>query len=185
MSKVYIGIDPGSEGFVTAIVDDEFFFKYLADLKVGKEWSILEFNKYFKEIKEICGDHPIHISLEDVNCDPSWTAKTNWSLSRCKAILETSFVAYGLPYTLIKPKEWQKEMFKGVPEMRKPSTTVTKKDKTVYVRKGGLDTKPMSILACQRLFPAIDLSKSDRARVPHDGKSDSILMAEYGKRKNL
>jgi hypothetical protein len=178
--KIYMGIDPGSDGFCTFNIGDELHFKHLADFKVGKEWSPLLMLSFFQEFKDL----NIHVVLEDVHADGSWTGLTNWSLSRCKAIIETSLAAFSIPYTNVSPQAWQKEMFQGIREVRKPSTTVKKKDGTMYEKKGRLDTKPMSILASQRLFPNVNLAhgKTARATKPHDGKSDSLLMYEYCKR---
>ena len=39
-----------------------------------------------------------------------------------------------------------------------------------------------SIIAAGRLFPSIDLRRSERARVAHDGKAEALLIAMYGRR---
>jgi hypothetical protein len=178
--KIYMGIDPGKSGFITFNIGDEIYFKPIDELVVGKEYSALMIKDFFKQFEGI----DIHIVLEGVNCDPNWTPLTNWSLSRCIALIEMAMTCFELPHTLVKPQAWQKEMFQGVPEMRKPSTTVNKKNGQSYVKKGKLDTKPMSILASQRLFPKVNLAhgKTARATVPNDNKSDALLMYAYCKR---
>lgn len=174
--KIRMGIDPGKQGFITFNVGDDLYFKPLDEFVVGKEWSTKLIKDFFKQFEGL----DIHVVLEDVNSDPNWTALTNWSLSRSKSLIEMA-LAYGeMPFTLVKPKKWQGEMFEGVREMRKPS----KKNKNNVLVKGRLDTKPMSILASQRLFPKVNLAhgKTARATVPNDNKSDSLLMYEYCKR---
>ena len=48
-----------------------------------------------------------------------------------------------------------------------------------------VDPKPTSINAARRLFPNIDLRKNERCKKIDDNKVDSLLMAEYARRKNL
>jgi len=182
MSKdIYMGIDPGKQGFFTFNIGEELFFKHMENFVIGKEYSSLLIGEFFKQFEGIS----MHVVLEDVHCDPQWTALTNWSLSRNKALIEQALADYKIPNTLVNPQTWQKEMFQGIPEMRKPSVTVKRKDGTTYLKKGRRETKPMSILAAQRLFPNVNLAhgKTARATKPHDGKSDSLLIYEYCRRK--
>lgn len=51
--------------------------------------------------------------------------------------------------------------------------------------KKDVNTKQTSINCCKRLFPMLDLRKSERAKKIDDNKVDSILLCEYGRRKNL
>ena len=70
--------------------------------------------------------------------------------------------ALGIPFELVHPRTWQSKMLKGLPKN---------------------DTKKQSsIIACQRLCPAVDLRRSERSRVPHDGLAEALLIAEYGRR---
>jgi hypothetical protein len=85
-------------------------------------------------------------------------------------ILEALCVSLNLPYHKVKAKVWQKDMFQGVPELTKS---------------GKRDTKGMALVACQRMFPTLKLTFGERATKPHDGLVDAVLIAAYGKRKNL
>ena len=62
--------------------------------------------------------------------------------------------------------------------------TIKKSDGTEQKRKV-VDTKSTSINAARRLFPNIDLRKNERCTKTDDNKVDSLLMAEYARRKNL
>ena len=44
-----------------------------------------------------------------------------------------------------------------------------------------MKAKEKSKLAYRRLFPALDLKKTDGCKVPHDGFIDALLIAEYGR----
>lgn len=40
-------------------------------------------------------------------------------------------------------------------------------------------------MACHRLFPTVDLRRTIKCKNEDDNFADSLLMAEYGRRKNL
>ncbi len=65
----------------------------------------------------------------------------------------------GLRYELVTPQRWQKEMLAGM--------------------QGGKDA---SCIRAQELFPEADLKKGPRSKKLHDGRSDALLIAEYGRR---
>lgn len=67
-------------------------------------------------------------------------------------------------------------MFRGINIITKPSTT----GKTQVV-----DTKKMSFTASHRIFPTVDLRRTERCKNEDDNFADSLLIAEYGRRKNL
>lgn len=60
-----------------------------------------------------------------------------------------------IPYYLVAPKTWQKEMLRDVE---------------------GTDTKQKSLIQARRLFPSIQIGK-------HHGSSDALLLMEYGRRQ--
>lgn len=66
-----------------------------------------------------------------------------------------------LPYTLVSPRTWTKEMHAGCT---------------------GNDAKAKSLQAVRRLFPNENLVV-DKCRTPHKGVIDALLIAEYGYRK--
>lgn len=69
--------------------------------------------------------------------------------------------ALRIPYQFVAPRTWQRVMLEGTP---------------------GDDTKQRSILAAQRLFPGVDLRRTERSRKADHGFSDSLLLAAYAKR---
>ena len=44
--------------------------------------------------------------------------------------------------------------------------------------------KKASIDFCQQTYPNVSLLKTSRCRVPHDGLSDALCLAHYGKMTN-
>lgn len=158
--KSYIGIDPGASGAVVSLQPDGGYTKYVVE-KIGKEIDISSLAKVVCQFK----DKDCHAVLENVHSIFGTSAKSNFQFGRIFGICQALLEAYDIPYTLVTPKKWQKTMHEGI---------VVQKDK-----------KKMSIAAAMRIFPDIDLRKSDRAKVPHDGVTDALLMAEYGRRMNL
>lgn len=64
----------------------------------------------------------------------------------------------------VHAKTWQKEFF------------TRDKEKT---------TKEQALEAIKELYPHIDLFASERSTVPHEGIVDAILIAEYGRRREM
>ena len=66
--------------------------------------------------------------------------------------------ALGIPYQLVPPNKWKKEF------------SLIGKDKQA------------SIVTCRKLFPDVDLKRSDKCKNDSDGKAEVLLMAEYARR---
>jgi hypothetical protein len=65
----------------------------------------------------------------------------------------------GFRMVVIHPRSWQAKLLRDIQ---------------------GESTKARSIIAAGRLFPTVDLRATERCRVAHNGKSDSLLLAYYG-----
>lgn len=83
------------------------------------------------------------------------------SLARCQALFEMACCVRGYPYTIVRAHTWQTAMFKGLGKVQ--------------------DTKAASILRAKQLFPEVCLIP-EGCRKSHSGLSDSLLIAEYGRR---
>ena len=165
MSKLYIGIDVGAKGFITTQKDGVFSHYSIAD------------NDYYQlsEIMaEIRKEKDIVCVIEDVHALHLSSAKSTFNFGVCKGYLLGLLAANRIPYHLIQPKEWQKEIW----------TNADKEYKSADGKKA-TDTKATSINACKRIFPLLDLRKNERCKNIDDNKVDSILMSEYARRKNL
>jgi hypothetical protein len=66
--------------------------------------------------------------------------------------------AMELPFFAFRSQEWQKQMFKGIPKGH---------------------PKAMARQAAGQLYPSLDLRKSERAKKPHEGLVDALLIARY------
>ena len=173
-SKVYIGIDVGSKGFISVQKNNKWDFLSLED---NDMYSISEFLH-----KISINNSGVVCVIEDVHALFGSSAKSTFRFGFNKGFLVGLLCANNIPYNLISPSVWQKEMW-GNSDM-----VVTYKEVVVKGKKTSrkeINTKQTSINACKRLFPTVDLRKSPRSKKPDDNKVDSMLLSEYGRRKNL
>jgi adenylate cyclase class IV len=172
--KLYIGIDVGSKGFIS-----------MQKNGVWEHYSIEDNDLY--QLSEIMlrtriENDSIACVIEDVHAIFGSSAKATFAFGFNKGYLIGLLAANNIPYVLVQPKEWQREMWGN------SDIVVTYKEVTVKgkkVTKKEINTKQTSINCCKRLFPTLDLRKSERAKKIDDNKVDSILMAEFARRKNL
>lgn len=175
MSKIYVGIDVGKNGGIAILTSKE--VKVLATPTTGttakKEIDKQAIKKLLVDLSK--SDHQVVVVVEDVHSIFGASAGSNFQFGRALGIIEGIVEALELTYYKVSPKTWQAVCFEGVPPMYKPGKRAK--------GKGTLDTKPMALIATQRLYPKIDLRKSDRSTNPHDGIVDALLMAHYCKLK--
>jgi len=165
----YMGIDPGKSGFITIISGEEYFFSPIP--LIGKYLDVHELNEILAQISKLPN---LHCVMEDVHAKFGSSAKATFSFGFICGVTEALIMSNKIPLTKIQPKEWQKEIWKGIPIQKKASST----GKTMVN-----DTKLMSLMAAKRLFPDVDLKANNRCKIPHDGKVDSLLIAEFCRRK--
>jgi hypothetical protein len=168
--KIRIGIDPGKSGYITIWKENE-GFSFLSMPIIGKEVDLHSLVKQFVKTIPSCGD--IHCVLEDVHGIFGSSTKATFSFGGIAKAMEMMLICFDIPYTKVQPKAWQKQMWQGVANQKKPSST----GKTMVN-----DTKSMSEVAARRLFPTVDLRDTPRCKKAHDGKVDSLLICEYCKR---
>ena len=169
--KHYIGIDPGSHGYIVVLNENG---ELVIDLAIedSTDQDIARLFHMLGELKCVA-------VMEKVHSMPGQGVATTFAFGHNVGFLHGMLAAFQIPYTLVTPQKWQKAMW-----ITDDMVFTVRKDKQ------GEDTrqvapKPTSINAATRLFPTTDLRKSDRARNPHDGKCDALLIALYAKRMNL
>lgn len=166
--KFYIGIDIGKQGAISVLDSDGVVTNYATPL-IKKEFDMLAFHKILSTYQ----GEDVHVVFEDLRAIHLVSSASTFSLGGMAYATQMACVCLYLPFTPINPKVWQSEMFTGVKEIR-----VLKKGNI----KDSRDTKAMALVAVKRLFPSVNLCASERAKVPHDGIVDAILMAEYCRR---
>lgn len=167
--KVFVGVDPGSDGFLSISYGDELIFQPVPKIK-----DKVDHHELARIISTINDSGITHCVLEDIHAVFGSSAGSTFNFGHIQGFIEGCLCTHGIPYTKVQPKAWQKVMWEGIPLITKPSTT----GKTHVT-----DTKAMSLMAAKRLFPKVDLRASERCKIPHDGKVDSLLIMQYCKYK--
>ena len=96
--------------------------------------------------------------VEKVGAMPGQGVTSMFSFGKSLGFIEGVLQAFKIPYQLVPPQTWKKEF--------------------------GLNSdKQKSIDVCKKLFPAVDLRRTERCKTDHDGMAESLLMAEYARRR--
>ena len=102
-----------------------------------------------------------HVFVEKAQAMPGQGSVSMFNYGRGFGEILGVIAALGLSHTLVPPVTWTKVMHKGC-----------------Y----GKDAKAKSLDAVTRLFPHVDLMRTDRCKKPDEGFVDSLLIASYGKK---
>lgn len=162
--KFIIGIDPGFSGGISVLdlkgnivrVLPMPILKLKSKSKVKNEYDVRQIASVFEEFPAKM------VGLEIQQPMPMQGTVSMFKIGRGFGLLEGILVGLKSPYTLIKPRQWQTRMFEGLP-----------KD----------DSKTLSILVAERIWPEQDFRKSERCKNVSDGLTDATLMAEYIRRE--
>lgn len=95
--------------------------------------------------------------LERVGAMPGQGVTSMFKFGENFGFIRGLLQANGIPYELVTPQKWKREF--------------------------GATDKNSSVAVCSRLFPTVSLIRTQRCKKPHDGMAESLLMAEYARRK--
>lgn len=121
--------------------------------------TIIPYDKddYAKSLAEISGCSAI-CCLERVNAMPKQGVVSMFDFGKNFGFIQGLLTAYSIPYELVTPQKWKKEF------------QIT-------------GDKNSSIAVCKRLFPDVDLRRTERCRKDDDNSAEALLLAEYARRK--
>lgn len=153
MTKI-IGCDPGRIGGFVIIDDSYQIIDFLPTPSIGREINIKEIVDWLEGQKKID-----HVFIEHSQALHKAAAGVTFSFGKNFGILLGVIGSLRLPYTLVKPKVWQKVMFEGTDPGDKP--------------------KSRAYAAALRHYPTFEFVPKGR-RNPHDGLVDASLVAGYG-----
>ena len=177
MSKVYIGIDPGTKGGI-AILTGVLNHIHPMPIWEGK----IDTEKLARLLFENNGGEDVVIIVEDVHAIFGASAKSTfnfgWICAQIHEVVYSGFTEVSNVH-YIQPKVWQKEVWIESDIVREPTKRVAKKTGLLIQK---IDTKKTSFNACKRIFPLINVPTTPKSKVPHDGIIDALLIAEYGRR---
>lgn len=173
-NKCYVGIDPGSLGYLAIQVKGEWSFMSIKDNDMYQISDTLAYLK--KEYPDIV------VGMELVHALFGSSAKATFSFGEIFGSLKALLIAHKIPYHLIPPKQWQSEIWEPR-DMVVSYKKVTLRGKEV--NKKEVHTKETSLNAAKRLFPTMDFKRTERCKKPDDNLVDAVLISEYLRRKNL
>jgi len=174
--KLVVGVDIGKQGAISCMdIESNTIVVHKMPVNSANEISLPELSRLFDGFIEIYGRENIILGIEYVHSVFISSAKSNFQFGSSLGIIEGYLGSFKIPFIKVTTKIWQKIAHLGVPIVRKPAT----KEQIAKNKEGSLDTKAMSMVACERLFPTLDTRASSRSKKPHDGIVDATLIAYY------
>ena len=163
-----VGIDPGKKGYVSALYADGSIESWsVPTVTIGKgsrkAYDVQGMSNILNELDGSGGMVSLVI-LEKQSARPAQGVVSVFSIGQGYGLWEGLLAGLQLPYITTTPQSWQRVMLAGV---------------------AGEDTKGRSIIAAGRLFPKVDLKRTSRCKKPDHNKTDSMLMAYWGKHHQL
>ena len=113
--------------------------------------------KYVNSLRNLSGPG-VKTCLEHVGAMPGQGVTSMFHFGENFGYIRGLLEAFEIPYELVRPQKWKKEF------------SIT-------------GEKNSSIEVCKRLFPGVDLRRSERCRKDDDGLAEALLMAEYARRR--
>lgn len=164
MSRVVVGIDPGLTGAfcVTDGRDVEFFNMPVKGDAKAREVDFAAVSNLLADIASSYGDG-VHVFLERA-LPMAMGSKHAFNYGRGFAAIEIALTLEAFPVTYVEPQKWAKELHAGISRDLKP--------------------KAKSLIAAERLYPKLFkfIERSPKAKAPHEGQVDALLIAGYGLR---
>lgn len=162
--NLWMGIDPGMQGGI-------------ATVNSLKQWNALPMPATPQEtllaIEALASEGTLqHIYLEQVSARPGQGVVSMFRFGEGYGFLQGIMIAKEYPFSLIRPQDWQREMFRGTLAMK--------------ARKKR-DPKERALEVINRTHPGFlrwFFEKFPRRKKPHDGMIDSLLLAELARKSN-
>lgn len=159
MRECYIGVDPGAKGYVVVYnAISKQFGKYPLSGEL-----LVDFLTTYATFDAICVIEKVH-AMPGQGRSSCFTF--GYNTGRVVGIIE----ALGIPYTMVTPQTWQREMWDSG-------------DKVMQGKK--VDNKRTSYNAARRLHPKMLFTRTERCKTFDDDLVDATLICDYAIRKNL
>lgn len=150
-----VGIDPGKTGGLVCLREDGSVRHFICDIASG-----MTVVKFFEDLNfDTC-----FVCIEKSQPMPKQGVTSTFTYGQGFGEILGVVQAFKMPFELIPPRIWTKEMFAGV------STH--------------FEGKQRAYVAAERLFPLMEFRKTAKCKKAHLGLVDALLIAEYGRRKH-
>ena len=159
-SQVVIGIDPGLDGGIAILGPGKLLACFPMPVTGDKKRTlnrpaVLALFDYSSSMAS-----QVHVFLEKGQAMPKQGGASMYNYGKHCGYLAGLAQGVGFPCEEIVPRVWQKVMLSS----------------------GTGDTKSRSVEKAMQLFPRVSLLPTPRCRVPSNGMSDALLIAEFGRR---
>lgn len=128
----------------------------LDDIVTTKPWDDVGF---VEDMRLLSKGSRCVAAVEKVGARPGQGTVSMFNFGKSAGYIEGVLSALGIPYQLVPPTKWKKEF------------SLIGKDKQA------------SIITCRKLFPDLDLKRTERCKTDSDGMAESVLICEYARRK--
>lgn len=175
--RFHAGVDPGKEGALALLDGEGRVLKLLATPMVvmgdkPPEYDVATIARLLRGWQSAAAGL-LFVTVEKLETMPAMfkgrngkeqrsSGKSNFARGVGRAGWHWMLTALAIPHELVAPQRWQRVMHEGTPEG---------------------NTKARSVVAAQRIFPGVDLRRTDHTRKQDDGKAEALLLAEYGRRR--
>lgn len=152
-----VGVDNGLDGGITIIKNGTLLSSLpmptINTVKSKREYDLTKIKNFLAGAD--------HVFVEQAQAMPGQGVSSMFTIGKNYGLMLGILSGMGYPVTVVAPQTWQKQLFSGFPKA---------------------NTKSVSVMVCQRLWPNADWRASERCKVAHDGMTDSACIAEYGRR---
>jgi hypothetical protein len=161
----YLGIDPGLDGGIAALFDDGRVLACwpMPTVTDGKRRHV-DAHELVRLVGKIRNGGPIGLAvLEQVSAMPKQGVSSTFAFGRSLGVIEGLLAGLLVPYTLVRPQAWQREVLVGIAD----------------------DTRTKaSVFYARRRWPQAPIIP-DGCRKPHDGITDALALAEFARRQMM
>ena len=167
--SLVVGIDPGKDGACVAIdehgiVRDVVLTKERFTVKIGKgsrrEYDAVAMGNYLTELHAL--QEVRLVCIEKQQAMPAQGGTSMFSLGMGYGLWLGVIGTLAIPFSVVHPKTWQKDVLRDVPGIG----------------------KGRAILLCKQRLPDLDLTPGKK-RKSHDGIADAACLAMWGFRSLL
>lgn len=180
---IYMGLDPGKAGFITAFDGKDFHFYPMPQHKVETGELLKSGKPQMKTVFHTEGMRDLvyqinrqfpgceyKVAIEEVGGRGGWSATNNFNFGHTAGLQMMIFIMLGAEITMVRPQKWQSFMRQGYPDIKKASSS----GKTMIS-----DPKAVAEMIVKKEYPHIDFKKTARATKNDDNKIDSFLVCLY------
>lgn len=183
--KIFLGIDPGKQGFLVAYNPDKQEHKFYTmpfhdvgtgefKVKGGEKTESVFHQDGFRDLilqlaKEYSG-FKLYGVIEDVTGRQQWSAQNNFAFGFVTGLQTMIYIMLKVEYLPIKPQKWQAMMYRGFDKVK-----VSSKSGMTMVH----DTKATSAIVSKAIAPNIDFRRTTRSKNIDDNKTDAFLISEF------